>query len=325
MLDWDQAPMTGAQTLSTMFLSSGDLIADRRFAWARDCAQKGDLHAAAELLAQALELTPGYASAWFALGEVREKLGDRGGAIDAFRHARAADPEDGHGAVLNLIRLGASPAVEMPPAYVRALFDHYASDFDRALLQGLNYRAPALLRAAVERVSRAAPSFASMLDLGCGTGLAGAEFRPIVKNLVGVDLSAGMAAQAERRGVYDRLEVNDIAQFLKSEVAAGRTYALIVAADVFAYLADLRPVIEASAAVLAPAGLLAFTAETHAVAGGGVVLGESLRYAHAAEDVQAALASAGLSARSFEVTSTRSEKGVPVPGLLVVAARAWRK
>src|SRR6266508_893451 len=187
--------MTGAQTLSTLFLSSGDLIADRRFAWARDCEQKGDLRGAAELLAQALELTPAYASAWFALGEVREKLGDRQGAIDAFAQAHAADPDDRHGAVLNLIRLGASPATEMPQAYVRALFDHYASDFDRALLQGLSYRAPTLLRAEIERVNGGAPSFPSMLDLGCGTGLAGAEFRPFVGHLAGIDLSAGMAAQ----------------------------------------------------------------------------------------------------------------------------------
>ena len=40
--------------------------------------------------------------------------------------------------------------------------------------------------------------FAAMLDLGCGTGLAGAAFRAEVGHLTGIDLSAAMIAQAER-------------------------------------------------------------------------------------------------------------------------------
>ena len=48
---------------SPIFLSSGDVIADRRFEWARDRESKGDLTGAADLLMQALELAPSYASA----------------------------------------------------------------------------------------------------------------------------------------------------------------------------------------------------------------------------------------------------------------------
>ncbi len=81
-----------------LFLSSGDLMADRRFDFARDLQLKGDLAAAADLLLQATELAPGFASAWFTLGEIREQLGERDAAIEAFRKAQAADPEDRHGA-----------------------------------------------------------------------------------------------------------------------------------------------------------------------------------------------------------------------------------
>lgn len=59
------------------FLSSGDLIADRRFEFARDLQLKGDLGAAADLLEQAIEIAPNFATAWFTLGEIREKLGQR--------------------------------------------------------------------------------------------------------------------------------------------------------------------------------------------------------------------------------------------------------
>src|ERR1700690_3716443 len=109
-----------------LFLSSGDLMADRRFDFARDLQLKGDLVAAADLLLQATELAPRFASAWFTLGQIRERQGLREQAIAAFRNARQADPEDRHGASLRLMLLGAEHVSAMPQAYVRALFDQYA-------------------------------------------------------------------------------------------------------------------------------------------------------------------------------------------------------
>ena len=129
--------------------SSGDLIADRRFEWARDHAGRGDFAAAADLLLQSLEIVPGYASAWFVLGEIRAQLGDRAGAEEAFRKTLALDPADRRGALLQLMRLGAAPVEDMPPAYVRALFDGYAPVFDRTLVDRLDYCGPGLLFHAV--------------------------------------------------------------------------------------------------------------------------------------------------------------------------------
>src|ERR1700691_5310098 len=129
-----------------LFVSSGDLIADRRYKWALDHAARGDFPGAADILAQTLELAPGFATAWFALGDIRDRLGDRAAAIAAFEHARDADAEDYHGARLQLARLGAgiaSPA--MTETYVRRLFDQYAARYDAALTEHLNYRGPALL------------------------------------------------------------------------------------------------------------------------------------------------------------------------------------
>ena len=75
-----------------LFITSGDLIADRRYEMARGYAADGDLAAAADLYAQAVELAPGFASAWFALGEAREALGDREAAREAFERARRGRP-----------------------------------------------------------------------------------------------------------------------------------------------------------------------------------------------------------------------------------------
>ena len=162
-----------------LFLSSGDLMADRRFDFARDLQLKGDLVAAADLLLQATELAPGFASAWFTLGEIRERLGEREAAISAFRRAQMSDPDDRHGAGLRLMLLGAEPLSAMPPAYVRALFDQYAPRFEAALVDDLGYRGPALLFKAVLSVRAALRKpafFKRAIDLGCGTGLAATAF-----------------------------------------------------------------------------------------------------------------------------------------------------
>src|SRR3978361_1697607 len=109
-----------------LFLSSGDLVADRRFDFARDLQLKGDLVAAADLLLQAIELAPGFASAWFTLGQIREQLDEPDAAAPGCRKEREADPEDRHGASLRLMLLGAQELSDMPRAYVRTLFDQYA-------------------------------------------------------------------------------------------------------------------------------------------------------------------------------------------------------
>src|ERR1700730_9008181 len=160
-----------------LFLSSGDLMADRRFDFARDLQLKGDL--AADLLLQATELAPGFASAWFTLGEIRERLGEREAAIAAFRKASVADPDDRHGASLRLMLLGAEPLSAMPTAYLRALFDQYAPKFETALVDDLGYRGPALLFTAglsVRAAVRKPAFFKRAIDLGCGTGLAAGAF-----------------------------------------------------------------------------------------------------------------------------------------------------
>jgi predicted TPR repeat methyltransferase len=75
-----------------------------------------------------------------------------------------------------------------------------------------------------------------------------------------------------------------------------------------------------AARVLAADGLFCFTAETHE--GAGVLLRQTLRYAHAAGYLREVLARSGLAPLLLEPASTRTEKGVPVSGLLVVAAHA---
>ena len=303
-----------------LFLSSGDLTADRRFEFARDLQLRGDLPAAAEVLEQAIELAPDFTSAWFTLGEIRMQLGARDKAIAAFREARRADPEDQHGAGLHLMRLGDAQLSEMPKAYVQVLFDQYAPRFEHTLIHDLGYRAPSLIFKAVvaARVAAKKPAlFKRAIDLGCGTGLAAAAFAKQVDQFIGIDLSPGMVKEARATGLYAELEVADMIEGLRSRSDASTN--LVVAADAFVYLPDLAPVLGEARRVLAPGGVLAFTLETHD--GSGIVLGEGLRYAHSAEYVRDAMAQAGLKLLTLEQASPRTENNEPVRGLVVVAEK----
>ena len=307
--------------MTPIFASSGNLVADRRYAFGRELASRGDLAAAADLFTQAAEAEPTFTAAWFALGETAAKLGDREGAVAAFTRALALDPQDRSGAALYLAQLGAAdPAQAMSSAYVRTLFDQYAPRFDGAL-EALAYRGPQLILDAVTR-ARPTANFAAALDLGCGTGLAGAAFRPLVAHLTGVDLSPGMIARARARSLYDRLEIAELAAFLRDERTARRHYDLVVAADVFAYLYDLAPVVRAVADVLGEGGIVAFTVETEEDDRDSVALGEKLRYRHGAGHVRAAVEAAGLDVVELAPASTRNEAGGAVPGLVVVATRS---
>jgi predicted TPR repeat methyltransferase len=303
-----------------LFMSSGDLMADRRFDFARDLQLKGDLAAAADLLEQATELAPGFASAWFTLGEIREQTGEDEKAIAAFQRARDADAGDRHGAGLRLMRLGAENLSDMPPGYVRSLFDQYAPKFEKALVDDLGYRGPALLFNAVLAVRAAArrPAvFRHAIDLGCGTGLAARAFAKEVDSFTGIDLSPRMLDQARATGLYSGLEESEMLQGLRGKPDAGAD--LIIAADAMVYVSDFVPLLREAARVLVADGLLAFTAETHD--GQGVILGAGLRYAHGAAYVREAIDAAGLVLARLDHLSARNEDNAPVPGLVVVAAK----
>jgi predicted TPR repeat methyltransferase len=303
-----------------LFLSSGDMNADRRFDFARDLQLKGDLVAAADLFLQTTDLAPGFASAWFTLGEVREQLGERDAAIAAFRQALVADPDDRHGASLRLMLLGAEKLSGMPPAYVRALFDQYAPKFEAALIDDLGYRGPSLLFKAVlsARVAIRKPAFFKRaIDLGCGTGLAAAAFAKEVDEFIGIDLSPRMIERARATGLYARLEVTEMVEGLRDRPDASAD--LVLAADAMVYLSDLAPLLHEVKRVLTPGGLLAFTVETHG--GDGIILGQGLRYAHSTGYISSSIEAAGLTLSRLDNLSNRNEDNTPVPGLVVVAAK----
>jgi predicted TPR repeat methyltransferase len=300
--------------------SSGDVIADRRAAYAKMLDEGGEHAAAADLMQQALELAPDWAAGWDLLGSYHDRAGDASGAISAWRHLEALDDEGVFGARLKLAAHGAGAAGQgTAVGYVEALFDQYAPRFEEALVERLQYTVPAqlgdLLQGAMADLGIG--RFARALDLGCGTGLMGERLRGRVERLEGIDISAAMVAETARKGIYDGLEKAELVADLSARRA---DVDLVTAADVLIYCGALQPILQALVPALAPGGLVAFSLEAHD-GDEELFLRPSLRYAHSPAAARQALEAAGLEILRFETATLRLDRGAPITGILVVARR----
>ncbi|NBJ12608.1 class I SAM-dependent DNA methyltransferase [Microvirga arsenatis] len=301
--------------------SSGDLLADRRYEYARAAFEERDFEAAADLARQVLEIAPSFAPAQAMLGRSLVELGQRDEAAAALRQALALEPEDALGVRLDLARLGAlAPDAAITDGYVRALFDDYAPKFDRHLTKSLRYRGPELIADALRRAcSRQIRDyrFGLTLDLGCGTGLMAQALDGLCAAIEGVDLSPRMLEKAQKTKLYDALHEGELVSFLSGRGTAEAD--LVVAADVFVYMASLDAAFREAHRVLGREGLFAFTVQAHE--GEGFILGEDARYAHGEAYLRALADAAGFTTVILERVSTREDRGVPVPGILCVMQR----
>ncbi len=300
--------------LPPLRLTSGDPVADRRADYAQGLAESGDPAAAAELMAQALELVPHWPAGWFRLGELHLAAGETEAAIRAWEEVRRLDPADKLGASVRIELLRPVPVAEtMPSAFIRTLYDQYAPRFEASLVDSLGYRGPEMIRDALLAEGRS--QFAHVMDIGCGTGLMGATIRPHAGWLGGCDLSPEMLKRAAEKGVYDALNVQDIAHLAVTDAR----FDLITSADVFIYVGALERVVSWAASSLNAGGVLAFTVETLPEGLGDFRLMPSCRYAHSEAYLARLLSEAGFAAPRLSPVALRHDRGEVVDGLVVTA------
>ncbi|HEY5337888.1 MAG TPA: methyltransferase [Rhizomicrobium sp.] len=331
-----------AQFLGALIAAGrGGLLA--RLTLARAFAAAGDTKDAMETARETAMLNPSVAVAALGLGEAMLALGILPTAIGEFQRALRLDPHlsdaraglgrawleagEAEKALQAFAQIEDAPADLIAEAtamrarsrsdarYVRHLFDQFSTDYDVRMRGQLSYRAPEILRELASLVLLKQKGL-SILDLGCGTGLAGVAFKDMARRLDGIDLSPAMIAKARELGIYDALNVGDIESGL---VTFARHYDLILAADTVVYLGDLAQLLPQVAAQLAPDGMFLFTVEKKE--GDGFELGPKRRWRHSESYLRDIAANAGFDISGFVQCSPRMEAGVAVDGLAVALTR----
>ena len=260
----------------------------------------------------ALTVRPRYARAQLGLANTLRAMGRHEDAVQAYQTALAFGADAATvGYMLAIMGAEQAPGAS-PAAYVKALFDQYAGNFDRHLVEVLRYRTPSLLVEALRR--HLPPGELDVLDAGCGTGLCGPLLRPLACLLEGVDLSPHMLDRARDTGLYDGLYCGDMVGYLRVRPAS---VDVIVAADVFVYLGDLRPVFSVARLARRGGGRFAFSVEEHEGAE-GFALRSSGRYAHSRAGIEALARSHGFTIHEVTPSTLRQESGADMRGLLIV-------
>lgn len=239
-------------------------------------------------------------------------------AIGLLRRVLRRDPDHAQAKYLLAGLTGdKDPAViARPPGdLIGELFDAYAPSFDEHLTKRLQYNVPRALAELVAGCGVAADGSHVIVDLGCGTGLAGVELKSSARRLIGSDLSPRMIVKARQRGIYDELYAED----LVATLGRARDVDLVVAADVVIYLGDLEPTFAACATALRPGGLFAFSIERGENT--DVELLSTLRYAHAPAYIERLAAQHGFAVERAQDSVLRVDKEQPVHGVLYALRR----
>jgi predicted TPR repeat methyltransferase len=259
------------------------------------------------------------------MGIVLKKAGKTKEAIIHFQSAISANPGDGHAlAQLASLNVDVSSITSLDTDYVEGLFDGYAARFEDELVQDLNYKGHQMVVDVLkswweENDASCLSRPLEIVDVGCGTGLAGEEIKKIHPNLnlQGFDLSQRMVELTSARSlqegrVYNKVRQGDAAELLAEEPA--NTVDAIVAADVFIYVGDLSAILEVSYSCLKEGGVIVFSLETIA---DGMRLMPSGRFGHSREYVKERARLSGLELVQWRDGVLRKQRGEDVQGAIV--------
>ncbi|MBA3661226.1 MAG: tetratricopeptide repeat protein [Gammaproteobacteria bacterium] len=219
--------------------------------------QQGRLPEAVEYYLQSIQLNPDLIDAHHNLAFAYLAMRQNDLALKHFQEVKRLDPDNISVTHTIHILTNNKDIVTSPPDYVRSLFNSYADHYDAHLQQVLHYQVPEQLFHALQETKLITKPI-RVLDLGSGTGLSGAQFKPLASRLVGVDIAENMLDLAAEKKIYDQLIQSDLVTYLASE---SLSFDLVVAADVLVYYGDVAPFFTGVAKVLSQGGIFIFNAE----------------------------------------------------------------
>jgi predicted TPR repeat methyltransferase len=282
------------------------------YALAKRLKEYGNVQPAYLCTKRAVELSPEDWDAWYDLGDLCQSVGRRDEAREAFQKYFATHPDDAEIEHLLIALRDEAPPARASDRTIQQIYKDFAWNYETRMRDDLEYKGPERLSDAIRTVIPE-PSDLKILDLGCGSGLAGITLRPWARELIGVDLSPEMLELAKKRNIYDRLEVGEITQWLEQ---GSETYDLIASCDVVIYFGDVHALVAGARDRLKQGGLFAFSMERGQTYPFRIT--DTGRYEHHPDHIREAAAAAGLKVAYLEDAFLRMEYGSPVTGLFAV-------
>ena len=238
---------------------------------------QGNIQKALEALNMLVEKNPRDALLFNMLGGCFASIGQIEMAINNYQKALEFEPD--YAIPKHMINsLTGHTSKEPPKQYVKNLFDDYAHRFNDALVNNLQYSLPFIIKDLILQSNSKKYQYKNVIDLGCGTGLAGKDLREISINLTGFDISENMIYEAEKLDTYDTLIVGDIVEKLNE---SQDKFDLLVALDVLIYIGDVQSIFKAIRKSCKTDSLFVFSVEIQDE--NGYSLLKSSRYAHSDE------------------------------------------
>jgi predicted TPR repeat methyltransferase len=287
------------------------------YALAQRLKQYGKIQTAYLCLKRVVEMKPDDWDAWYYLGDAALTLGKRAEGREAYQKYFEHDPDDAEIEHLLLaLKDNAPPPPRASDRTIQCIYKDFADHYDTLMRDDLNYQGPERLQDAIKGVIGDARGL-NILDIGCGSGLSALGLKPFAGRLTGIDLSPEMLALAKARGLYDRLEVAEITDWLER---SDERFDIVAACDCLIYFGDLSRIVGAAAKRLNPNGIVAVSTER-----GDrypFTLTDTGRYQHHPDHVRDAAASSKLTVARLDEAFLRLEYGNTVTGLYAVLKSA---
>lgn len=274
----------------------------------------GDCPKAISSYRKALDLVPSSHEALYGLANALAAHQEHEEAATCFRRLLELNPGD-ESAKFALAALQGETPVTAPREHVAGIFNEIAESFDSHLAQ-LEYRIPEMLRDVMINIAGADAHFANCIDIGCGTGISGAAFRPYVGRISGVDVSNKMIESARNKAIYDALFEEDIVEHLAKN---DDPFDLVLATDVFIYVGELHSLFAAVKLRTMAGAYFLFSTERSDDA--EYVLRPSGRYAHSPAYIESLAAEFGFTIAHNSPVKIRMEGGVPLMGDIFALCR----
>lgn len=300
---------------------------------------------------KALKINPNFAEAHNNLGNILKDNGDFKGSILAFKNAIRINPQnaifhENLGLVYSktnqineaIIEYEKSIEIESKNDYVRhilaslkglnpknasaeyisKIFDKYANNFEDELIGKLKYDTPNIIyKNLVNHIKFSGRKF-KILDLGCGTGLAGLAVQSLSEFMLGVDLSEKMLLKAKEKNIYNKLLKKDIYEFLLKYNEA--KFDVVLSSDVFVYIGDLKNIFSEIYRLLEVEGLFVFSVEASLSDTGELIesqdyiLNLTARYSHSKKYLERISLESSFKILDINLTQIRLENDNPVLG-----------